>query len=77
MCSKLNLESSVFIIILDMTSRRIMFAVYKQQSTIGLALRELKLNQEILGGECQGAMPQTGLSNMTLTWGVQINEQMV
>lgn len=49
MCSKLNLESSVFIIILDMTSRRIMFAVYKQQSTIGLALRELKLNQEILG----------------------------
>lgn len=77
MCSKLNLESSVFIIILDMTSRRIMFAVYKQQSTIGLALRELKLNQEILGGECQGAMPQTGSSNMTLTWGVQINEQMV
>lgn len=49
MCSKLNLESSVFIIILDMTSRRIMFAVYKQQSTIGLALRELKLNQEMLG----------------------------
>lgn len=49
MCSKLNLESSVFIIILEMTSRRIMFAVYKQQSTIGLALRELKLNQEILG----------------------------
>lgn len=49
MCSKLNLESSVFIIILDMTSRRIMFAVYKPQSTIGLALRELKLNQEMLG----------------------------
>lgn len=49
MCSKLNLESSVFIIILDMTSRRIMFAVSKHQSTIDLALRELKLNQEMLG----------------------------
>lgn len=60
MCSKLNLESSVFIIILDMTSRRIMFAVYKQQSTIGLALRELKLNQEILGANVRALCRRLG-----------------
>lgn len=48
MCTKLNLESSVFIIILDMTSRRMMFAVYKHQSTICLALRELKLSQMLV-----------------------------
>lgn len=60
MCSKLNLESSVFIIILDMTSRRIMFAVYKQQSTIGLALRELKLNQEILGANVRALCHRLG-----------------
>lgn len=70
MCSKLNLESSVFIIILDMTSRRIMFAVYKHQSTIGLALRELKLNQEMLGANVR-------VLCHWLTWGAQINEQMV
>lgn len=60
MCSKLNLESSVFIIILDMTSRRIRFAVYKQQSTIGLALRELKLNQEILGANVRALCYRLG-----------------
>lgn len=37
-----------------------MFAVYKQQSTIGLALRELKLNQEILGANVRALCYRLG-----------------